>query len=42
MIQADERWSRRSVKTFAGVKEEIPKKITWKTESDGSGNAAEG
>jgi len=32
MIQADERWSHGSVKASIGVKEEIPKRITWKME----------
>ena len=33
MIQVDERWSRGSVKASMRVKEEIPKKIPWKTGS---------
>jgi len=42
MIQADEHWSRESVKTFIGVKEEIPKRIPEKMESNGIGNDTEG
>jgi hypothetical protein len=30
MIQADERWSHEGVKALNGVKDEIPKEVTWK------------
>jgi len=39
MVQADERWSRESVKAFIGVKEEKPsEKGGRKTELNGIGN----
>jgi hypothetical protein len=42
MIQADERWSRGSVKALIGVKEEVPKKDNLKKVSRDTGNGIKG